>query len=123
MSQEDFREQPQESKERKIQELEAISNNLGFFGTETLSNLEQEIVRNPEQKLQLIDQWLSCAEKTIDVLSEEKKINAQLGLVVRQSVILQKAGMTHEYKQAIEQAIDLAYQLGQDDIVQGLLKF
>lgn len=123
MPQEEFREQPQESKERIIRALEALGSKLGFSETEDLSDLEQEIVSNPEQRFQLMEEWLSSAEKIIDVLPEEKKINAQLGLIVRQSAILQKAGMIGEYAQAIEQAIDLAYQLGQDDIVQELVKF
>ena len=123
MPQEEFREQPQESKERIIRALEALGSKLGFSETEDLSDLEQEIVSNPEQRFQLMEEWLSSAEKIIDVLPEEKKINAQLGLIVRQSAILQKAGMIGEYAQAIEQAMDLAYQLGQDDIVQELVKF
>ena len=123
MPPEEFRGPPQESKERIIQELEALSSKLGFSETEALLNLEKEIVNNPEQRLQLIGEWQSNAEKTTDALPEDKKISAQLGLIVRQATILQKAGMTNEYKQTIEQAIDLAYQLGHDDIVQELIKF
>lgn len=123
MPQEEFGETPQENKERTIQDLEALSSKLGFSETEILLNLEQEIVDNPEQRLQLMEEWLSSAEKTIDGLSEDKKINAQIGLIVRQAIILRKAGMTSECKQTLEQAIDISYQLGQDDIVQELIKF
>ena len=129
MSQEDFRDPSfikdlsRESKERTVQELEAMGNRLGFSETEELSNLEQRIVSNPEQRSQLMGEWQSSAEKVVDALSEEKKINAQLGLIVRQAAILQKAGMRDDYNQALEQAIDIAYQLGEDDIAQKLKKF
>jgi hypothetical protein len=129
MPSEEFGEPPfekgpnQERIEVILAELEMVSTKLGLSRNQALTDLELQIAGNPEKSEDLMREWLSVAEAEVDGLPEDQKIKAQLAIIVRQAFLLKKEGRANEFNAAIDQSIDIAFQLGLDDIAKELSKF
>ncbi len=104
-----------------IEKLESILNRTSFVQSPRLEQLSRDLLNGSENIKAFMTEWAKEAEGLVELLPSEKQPEAQVGLIVAQVVILLKGDFAEEANDAIEDAIDLAYQFGMNQLVEALI--
>jgi len=123
MSSEEFNESFINKQERLANNLDMLAERTGFKPDDKLTELGRQIIAEPQKAESLIKEWMAHGQEIIDSLPEAEKISAQIGLMASQAALLYRVNLTEFADNAVEQAIDLAYQMGFNNIAQELANF
>ncbi|MDX1535382.1 MAG: hypothetical protein R3346_01290, partial [Candidatus Spechtbacterales bacterium] len=98
-----------------IKKLETIFRELGFVEDAELKRLRQEVAEVPGEQY---DAWRSGAERAVE--GNEDRMRAQIGLLVAEANIYSSIGNSTAFRESINDAIEYAFQMGFDDVVEKL---
>lgn len=96
--------------------LESISKRLGFIETTALQSIAEQIKLQPEHREALLARWLTEAQRIVEQLPEEEKINAQIGAMVSNVSVYLQMGFPELAKETFEEARQIASCVGISDL-------
>jgi hypothetical protein len=100
--------------------LRSLPEKTGFKPSEKLEEYGQNIIREPEKSVELIQEWITEAQAIVDALPESEKNKAAVGLIISQAEMCYRAQLMEFGNSAFDQAIEIAFQLGLDELAQEL---